>query len=431
MKKLLTLSALLLCGTLSVFSQSVVCDSMLCSLEPISKISSLAEAQYELQVKMYLSATDLRRDTLVLYTTSAIPYPISAFYPRDLQAFVWMRNPYPNDKHEYEYDWDSTFSFLSSDDPFTTNIKLPKERPDTLRLSLEYKIIGSALWRYFPEQNCASVFNFSGEQEYFYPKDMPIRSVRVFAPDDMLAFQNLYDNYKGESMLNLTFIKKNAFRQQPVCQEGNITVSAFVPDSVATDSTIQAHLVGLSECLKKVTPFVKQPRDIQMLLLIWRSELGTMGKGFGNLFVCDLIFPAKDLLHETLHLLFENKINHTVGGGYFVGESIIEWLARYYSGGLNTIDTKVIAENQDGSLYDIKMNHSKTYHLVYTVGTAIVQQVAKQVGEEKMANALMMFLQGNNAGEYVSYDDFIRVISKQLPKRAITRLDRLVRGLEK
>jgi hypothetical protein len=167
-----------------------------------------------------------------------------------------------------------------------------------------------------------------------------------------------------------------------------------------------------------------------VLLLNWRDDKRRVaaGKGFGNLFVCDIKFAPQNLLHETLHLLFANKIDHSSNGGYFVGESIIEWLAAYFSEGLKEINTQVIVAKDEGNLYDIKLNGPQTYHLIYTVGPAILQKIATQVGKDSMAKALIAYLQVTDDNQFRSYDDFIHFMQNQLPKKAVARMDKMVRG---
>ncbi|MDR0962374.1 MAG: hypothetical protein LBM62_07460, partial [Mediterranea sp.] len=315
----------------------------------------------------------------------------------------------------------------------TLNIVLRKDHPDSFNLIVYYQIISPGLFYYISEQNYPSVFDFIGEEYFFYPKDVPIRALRVLKPDNMLVFKDLHNNYTGQSYVNLVFIEKDAFKQRESIRNENITMTVFVPDSLANDSAINAKLDKLYTRVNKVAAMTTTHRDINMLLINWRDEQRRVaaGKGFGNLFVCDIKFNPQSMLHETIHLLFDNKIDHSSGGGYFVGESVIEWLAAYFSDGLKGIDTDVIATNNEGNLYDIIANHGSTFRLVYTIGPAIIQKIAKQVGEERMAQALIAFLKETDDGQFRSYEDFILFMQHHLPKRAITRMDRMVRGFAK
>jgi len=403
---------------LAIFSQELKCNHIEFSLIPIApEDTAYTDFVFRLKVEMDISVFNIPNDTLTLKTKIKLgelgPESLSACLVeqanRPLVAWV--------DNHKEQIPLNDTqyLRILASDIPRFS------------RLKVSYTVIGTGLFFYLLGQNHPNVFAFHQWQEAFYPIDIPVESVHVVSPDSsFLAFSHLEEDCAGNSIIDLTFINKERFRKESF-QYNTIKLHVFVPDTVVDDSSYRDKLDTFYSYVKNLASYMKEQKEVNVILLQWRDEKNrrAFGKGL-HPSVFDLKFSANAMLHEVIHQICPCEVYDGTKGEYFVKESIVEWLSFCLSGKLKKIDTSVITTIK-GSLYNTKINCHETWALIYTKGTAILQEMAQKVGYESLLISIFSFFY-DNAGDCVTYDDFIIYLRRIFPPDVVDTLDAMVKG---
>lgn len=404
-----------------ILGQIVKCNDMNVGLIPIpQEDTEFADFKYRVQVKMNLSVSNIKNDTLVLKTTIKAAQGLE---PRNLKAFL------VNDQQEKTL-LPSFVQNIPGDQPFKDvqllNIVLPGcQNP---HLVVHYDVIGTGFFFYLFEQNYPNVLAYYPREESIYPIDIPIKEVRVSAPDDMLVFCGLRDDsgvHHGE--VNLTFINKDAFKKEAT-DWGDLKLNTYIPDSIVNNTIYRQQIDKFYSYINNLSAYVKVPKALDIILVRWRDEKtrNAFGVSLGNHSIFDIKFPAEGMLHEVIHQAFPHEVLDMSGGEYFIKESIVEWFALLLSGQLEKIDMSLI-ETTDVDLYDIHINNSKTWPSIYELGPAILQNIATKSGEEVFASAIISFFL-EKEGKVTNYAEFLNHLCIYLPETTVEELDSMVKG---
>ncbi len=403
---------------LTTFSQAVKCNHIEFSLIPITpEDTAYTDFVFRLKVEMDISVFNIPNDTLTLKTK----IKLGELGPKNLSACLVEQANRPLvawiDNHKEQT-------------PFNDTQYLKILIPDNSRsnhLKVSYTLIGTGLFFYLLGQNHPNVFAFHQWQEAFYPINIPVKSIHVVSPDNsILAFSNLEEDCAGNSIIDLTFINKKRFRKEFI-QYDKIKLHIFIPDTIADDSSYRDKLNTFYSYVNNLAVYMKEQKEVNVILLQWRDEKNrrTFGKGL-NPSVFDLKFPANSMLHEVIHQICPCEVYDGTKGEYFIKESIVEWLSYCLSGKLQEIDTSVITTAK-GNLYNTNINHLETWSLIYSVGAAILQEMAQKVGYESLLTSIFSFFY-DNTGKFVTYDDFIAHLKRSFSTDIIEKLDAMVKG---
>lgn len=402
--------------------QTVKCNCIDFEIVPISKEdTAFTDFKYLVQVKMNLSVSDIKHDTLLLKTNIKVAQGLE---PKNLKAFIL------NDKQEKTL-LPSFINNLTGDQPLNDVQQLSivlsgHQNPNIL---INYDVIGTGFFFYLLEQNYPNVVAYHPWVEYIYPMDIPIEKVQVKAPDSLLTFCNIKNSSAGihNGEINLTFIKKEAFKKEST-KWGKVKLNTYVPDSILNDTTYRQEIDKFYSYINKLSAYIKTPKTLDIILLVWRDakRRNAFGKSLGNHSIFDIKFPAEGMLHEAIHQAFPNDVADLSDGEYFIKESIVEWLALSLSGQLEKIDMTLI-DTSNVRLYDIHINNSETWSSIYKLGPAIMQKIATQIGEDIIASTIVSFFL-KKEGKVTTYTEFIDYLRPHLPLNAIEELDTLVKG---
>lgn len=403
-------------------SQTVKCNRIDFEIVPISKEDTVfTDFKYQVQVKMNLSVSDVKIDTLLLKTNIKVAQGLE---PKNLKAFII------NDKQEKTL-LPSFINNVTGDQPFNDvqhlNIVLSgHQNPNIL---INYDVIGTGFFFYLLEQNYPNVVAYHPWVESIYPMDIPIDKVQVNAPDNLLTFCDIKNSSSGihNGEINLTFIKKDAFKKESTTW-GKVKLNTYIPDSILNNTTYRQEIDKFYSYINKLSTYIKAPKTLDIILLVWRDakRRNAFGKSLGNHSIFDIKFPAEGMLHEAIHQAFPNDVAEMSDGEYFIKESIVEWLALSLSGQLETIDMSLI-ETSNAGLYNIHINNSETWPAIYKLGPAMVQKIATQIGEDIIASTIVSFFL-EKEGKVTTYAEFIDYLRLHLPQNAIEELDSLVKG---
>lgn len=397
----------------TAIGQTINCDSIDFSLIPISQNDSMADFKYRLHVKMNLSVSGMKNDTLVLNTNVKVA---QALGPENLKAFLLQNN-------DEKVILPSCIENIPQPLKDTQLLKIVLPRHHESSLVISYDVIGSGLFFYIFGQSYPNVLAYYPREEYVYPMNIPINKVRTTAPDSLLAF---CDFRKGE--VNLTFVNKKHFKKETI-NYGNIQLRTFIPDSIVNNDDYRLQIDKFYAHIKKLSACLKTPRTLNVIFAKWRDEKTrhAFGLSFGNHSVFDIKFQAEGMLHESIHQAFPYYIPNMSGGEYFMKESIIEWLTLFLTGQLMQLDTSSCTAI-NGNLYNTHINHFETRSLIYTTGPIILQKAALKSGEDRLASAIISFLVTKEDKE-TNYVEFIQHLHENLPENIVKELDAMVRGM--
>lgn len=407
--------------SLIVWGQTVICNRIDFELTPIAEEeTAFVDFKYLVHVKMNLSVSDMKNDTLRLKTEVKIGQGLE---PKNLNAYLINDNEEKRLLPSFVENITDSFPFR---DVQYLNIVLTAHQNANLIVS--YDVLGSGLLFYLFAQNYPTVFAFHPQYEFIYPIKMPIQEVRASAPDNLLTFccaKNRDGIHKGE--VNVTYIEKHAFKKESI-EEGNLKLNIYLPDSTVDDTAFRRRVDRFYTLTKQLATHVKTPKNLDVIILNWRDEASknAFGMGLGNYCVFDIKFPADGMLHELIHLAMPCEVSDMSDGEYFVKESIVEWLALFLSGEVGKIDLSLL-RTADPCLYNIHINHLKTRKSIYHVGPAILQKIAIEAGEDLLASTIISFFT-QNEGRETNYAGLIQHFYTYLPRSLVEELDAMVKG---
>lgn len=410
-------------GCLFICGQTIQCDYIDFELVPISKENTeFVDFKYQVQIEMNLSVANIKNDTLVLKTNIKAAQGLE---PKNLKAFL------VDDKQEKKL----LPSFVKNipgnqlfNDIQLLNILLSGHQNSNIIIN--YDVIGTGFFFYLLNQNYPNVVAYHPWQEYIYPMNIPIKEIRVNAPDNMLSFYSMRDNSGiHNEEVNLTFINKEAFKKESA-EWGKVKLNTYIPDSIVNNITYREQIDKFYSYINKLSAYIQVPKTLNIILLLWRDEKNrnAFGKSLENHSICDIKLSDKSILHEAIHQAFPNDVLAMSEGEYFIKESIVEWLTVWLSGQLKKVDMSLIGTTNT-NLYNIHINDRETWSLIYKVGPAILQKIATKCGEDKLASTIISFFL-EKEGKVTNYTEFLDYLRTHahLSENTIEELDSMVKG---
>lgn len=410
---------LLSCCSSLVFGQQIVCNNVDFALVPIPKDDSSAVFKYRLGVKLDLSVSEMKTDTVILTTNTKF---CALGGPTNLKVVAVNK--------------DSTVlkSWIVDNGPFSTqSLKFIAPTLDGSKFFVTYEVLGTGFILYI--QNIATTgpppprfFAFHSDFEYFFPMDVPMLKIgEIKTPKDILTFSGHWQDDLGRETINLTFIDTFLFKKERI-ELPNIVLNTYIADTLTTEVALIGEVGTYLNKLSSLSSFVnKGEKETNLIFTKWRNDekREAYGRVFGDHFICDYNMQARGILHEILHILLPSNLRRESKGKFFIGESIIEWLTLFLSDNLDKLSSDV--EIREQNLYDISINDNSTRTLIYSYGPSILQRVAAMSSEEEVANAIVGFLQAT-ADAPTDYSEFLLYLEKHLPQNLIQDMDSMVRG---
>lgn len=269
------------------------------------------------------------------------------------------------------------------------------------------------------------MYIYHTDTEYYYPMNISIDSVAVSAPDSFYIFKGNTKISKYKNDINLTFVSKNYVYKDSIVLK-NTKINFYILRKVQKDSTYCQTKRDIANALCKLSQYTKVKKKLDIIIVNCHTNNFRFGTGFGSHAVLDAGFNSQDIVHEILHLYFENNVENGTHGELFVKESIIEWLAYYLTSNFTYFSKQKLSRDSI-SLYDLRVNDTETYRTVYNSGPAILSAIASETSQETIAKAIISFLEFNN-GRQINYQDFLFYLKKYLPKAEIRKMDCMIKG---
>lgn len=299
------------------------------------------------------------------------------------------------------------------------------------KVTVSYNLLGSSMLRYGTDNDMGNmgIDSYQQRQEYYYPKDIPIKEIEIKSSDIFLPIAS-YARTKDGSLkdINLAFVVRNQHFMKSI-RVKDVEIDVFVPDTL-----LQKEFDGMQKKLEELRTNIKTlalymppvKRHTSIILINWRSYKTRQagGEAFGNFILADVKFGGSSLFHEVLHTLLPTDIREGSKGAYFLGESVIEWLTLFLSD--KSIKSLDELKEVQGNLYDTAINASPTWSLIYSKGPAIIEQVAQKFGRGKMARCLIGFYI-EHADEEIDYNTFYSYLQERLPSDLLDELDTWVK----
>lgn len=419
--KLQYICIILLFYSFQSFAQTIECDKIEFNLVDAIDPEYNKEGIW-LNVKANYSAKNLKSDTITLKTNVRL----SLLAPRRLKANLIDDNGRLHSLTSWIVQQEGSH-FL--EDSQLLKIVIPNQKK--VHFTVSYDVLGSEVFKYKPDN--LSLTAFQKRLEYFYPMDIPIKEIHVSCPDSIKQFVS-YKVNKNKTVENieLAFILKNNYIEKPISVD-KYNATVYIPDTLRNDSLIEQKVSTLQGNFSKLSDYlsVKHHKNatIDIILINWRDDKDrrAYGEAFSNYVLCDMHLQANDFLHEALHVLLTGEVKEPSAGQYFIKESIIEWLALFLSD--KTINTAIpeCSASDTISLYNAQINNYTTWDLIYSTGPSIIQQIATECGEEKMAHTIISFLE-KHKDKTTDYNEFIKYSHKHLPKHLVNKLDYLIKN---
>lgn len=409
-----------LCSPITL-GQTIECNCIDFKLIPISKEDKeFADFKFQIQISMNLSVTNIKSDTLILKTNIKVAQGLE---PKNIKAFIINNKQKKTLLPSFVKNIPGNQPF--KDEQFLNIVLNGHQNPN---LIINYDVIGTGFFFYLFEQNYPNVLAYYPREESIYPIDIPIKKVRVSAPDNMLFFCGLKNKsgiQNGE--VNLTFINKAVFKKEST-DWGKVKLNTYIPDSISNNSTYRQQIDKFYSYINKLSTYVEIPKTLNVILVRWRNEKtrNAFGVTLGNHSIFDIKFPADGMLHEVIHQAFPNDVLDMSDGEYFIKESIVEWLALSLSGELGQIDLSLI-ETSNADLSNIHINNSETWSSIYKLGPAILQKIAIKSGEDILASTIISFFIEKES-KPTSYAEFLNYLRAHLPENIVEELDSMVKG---
>lgn len=293
-------------------------------------------------------------------------------------------------------------------------------------INLDYNIIGSSCFTdLLMRQNFPYVYTFHYNNEKFYPQNLRIQNFDVFAPDSFYIFKSLDHNLHQDD-INISFISKNYITKDTL-NVNNISIDIFT----RTSSLSHSHVDSIKCFFRRILSDIKYDsncKKFQFVLVPYHgNRCEKYGMAFGNYAVFDENFKYKDMLHEFLHMFLNYNVVDGSPGEFFMKESIIEWLACYYSNFEDPIRKKIYYNKNN--LYNLHHNgnNEEEYGVVYNNGLAILNIVARKCTKKKLADCILSYINSSKS-RFVTYDDFLNYAKRKIDPDLLRKMDLMVKG---
>jgi hypothetical protein len=370
--------------------------------------------EFGLKVKATLEIDNLKNDTATLKTN----VKFSTLGPKDLKASLVKKDgslyPLPSwIDEQINTEQSGIFQYL--------RFLIPNREKATVQIT--YNVTGSTIFKYKPDSE--DFYALQQCVEYYYPMDILIREITVSSLDTIKYFISYKEVNKRIKDINVAFINENKYNKKSVIKD-NLNINLYIPDSLVNNKRMQQNIMDMQQYIDRFSIYLPSRKSSDIIYINWRDdkERRAFGEGLGNYAVCDINFGSKDLLHELIHTLLPVNVEQHSKGEYFIGESIIEWLALFLAD--KSLSENVNNMNGTINLYDAQINNYTTWNLIYTTGPLIIQHISSKCGKEKMANIIISFLERNQNKE-INYDMFIAYVKKCLSNDLGKEMDFLIK----
>ncbi|MDR0697783.1 MAG: hypothetical protein LBG28_00975 [Tannerella sp.] len=406
---------------------SIRCDSVVFAAVYTSsdEPDSLYEAglRRQLRIELYLNESFNRVDTVKLVTWSKMFPP---FGPRNCKAELL------DETGKVIRDLESTVVFRPV--PFDRQVLMVNVGGlDGYRIRLSYDIVGTVnIFRHFHKDNLNKVEWFSNELDQFVPPSGVVYDrIAVRNDTDGTVFlsscrdnKNVEENLKDVQFV-LVDTNEVVIRKHVV---GDVFYSIYLIDSPTLQKfeKIRERFNAGMEVLLAGSEVAK---SFDIVTACWNiANVGGMGRGFGNFILCDTSFASStvSLIHESIHILYPFREKKASKAKYFIGESLVEWVAHYVVFGRFSQDMSQF-DFSETSLYEIDVNNSKTFNYLYNKGPHIIQQFADNTDPALLKNAILHFFILNKNTD-VGYEHFLQYLSNFFPEEEIRLLDERVKN---
>ena len=386
-----------------------------CNKANISLMPSIAagESIMHLHVSMDIQ-TNTIADTLVLETSVKIG-------DRDIESGVSLApcnlvvTSFDNVKDTIE----SNVKNISGTIPFCDRQEIRIIKGCHSSFSLDYDVTGT--WTFFSllNVNGTNIYEYNKELESVFPSNVNIKAWEIKAPDNFYVI----DDHNDGKMNELLFVNKDYVSIDSFTMSGtNIMLYCLKTEPPSKSNQIKEELKNALEKLYQLYPFRK---NITVLRVLYRVGETDAGHRINDICIVDINLNSISVFHECLHSIFENESVLQEKGRFFVSESIIEWLSRYLTGKEDTTKWKKIS---DMPIYDLEEDDSNTAYQIYGRGPEIIDEVAREVGADKLALCLIGFLDSYR-GKVMDYNMLIEYLNDRISSRAVTLMDRAVKGI--
>ncbi|MDR1553180.1 MAG: hypothetical protein LBS69_06940 [Prevotellaceae bacterium] len=245
-------------------------------------------------------------------------------------------------------------------------------------------------------------------------------------PDNFLSFSSFNPN-NHDNTLDITFIDKNLYFFKNY-ETDKLNFNIYFPDTISMNR-FDLNKDDFFENISKLNYYENKTIDIIMAYWTNAKKTAAFGKGFNNYIFCDTSFiSGVSLTHEILHILYPIKTDKQEGQ-FFIGESVIEWLANYLIYGnfdMNRANRDKFNSKDRKSLYSLNRNDSNSWYLIYNWGADCIQQLANKTDSEKLFQTIINFLK-HYKYQTVSYKQFLDWLYNIFPKEYIDNLNENVK----
>ena len=409
------LSITLFCflNTIWVTGQEINCNKANVSLMPSI---AAGDSVMHLHVSMDIQ-TNTIADTLVLETSVKIG-------DKDIDSGVSMApyNLVVTDFYNVRDTIEANVRNISGAIPFCDRQEIRIIKGCHSRFYLDYDVIGTGLFFSLLKSNGTNIYEYSKELESVFPNNVNIKARDIKAPDEYYVIRS-HDEGMDRNMDELLFVNKNYVALDSFMSSGTkVRLYSILTEPSSKANQIKNELRRAFRKLYKLSPFKK---DFTILRVFYRAGGVGAGHSINDICIVDIDLNSISVFHECLHSIFENDFASQKKGQFFVSESIIEWLSRYFTGKENTTKWK---KTCDTPIYDLEEDDSNTACQIYERGPEIIDDVARMVGADKLALCLIDFLDSSR-GKVVDYDMLIEYLNTHISRRAVALMDRAVKGI--
>jgi hypothetical protein len=374
-------------------------------------------ALYVLNVNAYMNITENTADTIIFRTERFL-----GVLPAIIKIY---------DADNVYYDTITRIARLAVQQPMPINTRGLKNFKCKINYAVT-SIIVEYVWGNFSFNNYPKVIFFQtdfGGNLLPNPVNRDIVYKNIYfkdIPDNFLLFSSFNQN-NHDNTLDITFIDKNTYEGK-IYETDKLKFNIYFPDTVSVNK-FEITKKEFFENFSKLN--YTENKTIDIVMAYWSDEKinAAFGRSFNNYIFCDTSFiSGVSLTHEILHMLYPISTDKEEGQ-FFIGESVIEWMANYLVYGkfdINKENRKNLQSDSKKSLYSLARNDKDSWYLIYNWGPDCIQQLANKTDSEKLFKYIIDFLKCNKY-QIVSYRQFLDWLYKYFSKENIDAFNENVR----
>lgn len=365
------------------------------------------------------------------------------------------------------------YSYTFKEGELTINLR---NKISNFYLNCNYQYIGSSGIT-IPDSNYRNIIILGGNNmfEFFtemFFSDYKIKIINnefdIIAPKSVYLLSSLnilkknnelsnyyykFKNVETPAFDNMSFSQNNvivlldtvAYNKQTIIS-GNNQLNFFIRKN--NKDSLKTYLDKITSIIKKIETNINckiTSKTIDIVEFDWTTKKYAMGKCYNNLLLVDKSFIGEKnyqaFIHEYLHTQLSINYKSASKGFFFINETLIEYLSNYFSyfsnkkKYYNEIEKKrksILINKNDSlspiALYDIEINNSTAWNLIYEIGTVYIYDFANKVGEENFVNIALSFFKEFQDKGTVEYSDFINyLIANKINRKAVLKLDKKIK----